>query len=540
MIRGERSMPGVRRARYHVLRIAAATTVAMLVAGALLAQLRAEDRRATAILSSAQVLESLGPGPLPLRHAASSRADRPKAATLEDAIDQCVEFDMVRLSAPGAAVAVVLDGELIYEKGYGFKSLNNTGPVDPDTRFRIGSVTKQMTAAAVMQQVDLGKVDLRAPVTDYIPEFVVGGRWPADRIKVWHTLTHTSGFPDRVNEWGSGGGEGALSIWAQGQGEMELYAPPGSFWNYSNPNFMIAGLVAERASGTPYRDLLKNSVWEPAGMHSTTIDPAEVIASGNYSYGHHYDSIENTWYVLGPDGFDSWAGGPAGFAFSTVGDLVRWALLLMDGGGPVLSSRSAAAMQHPHQWTHFTPDHFYGFGVMIEEYEGLDVRQHGGNITGFGAYVLWVPERRFAVALLDNVTWSLNDAAYCIVDEVLEPVPVDPPELSTDPSSWSRYVGDYIITDSVGVETQATISLEGDRLMGTFVDPAVPGSSTTSRLIQRYLDTFLYDANGDGYAETDVTFCSTHGRPGVVRWMRNRSRVGERKAFPRPAGSRRP
>ena len=168
------------------------------------------------------------------------RNDRPKAATLEEAIDQCVEFNRLRLDAPGAAVAVVLDGELIYESGYGVKVRGGTAVVNPDTIFRIGSVTKQMTAAAVMQQVELGRVELGAPVTDYIPEFVIGGRWPAGQITVWHTLTHTSGFPDRINDWGTVSGDGALSIWAQGQSEMKLHAPPGSFWNYSNPNFMIA------------------------------------------------------------------------------------------------------------------------------------------------------------------------------------------------------------------------------------------------------------------------------------------------------------
>ena len=370
-------------------------------------------------------------------------------------------------------------------------------------------------------------------MTDYIPEFTVGGRWPADRIKVWHTLTHTTGFPDRVNEWGSVGGNGGLSIWAQGQGEMVLHAPPGSFWNYSNPNFMIAGLVAERASGTPYRDLIKNSVWEPAGMHSTTFDPTEVMASGNYSDGHHFDATTYTWYVLGPDGFESWAGGPAGFAFSTVGDLVRWALLLMDGGGPVLSSRSAAAMQHPHQWTHFTPDRFYGFGIMIEEYEGLDVRQHGGSITGYGTYVLWVPERRFAVALLTNVTWALSDAAYCVVDAVLEPDPVDPPDLSTDPSTWRQYVGDYVITDREGVTTEATVYLDGDRLMVSIVGPEDPGNPVTSQREQAFLDTFVYDSDGNGTTEYDITFCRTRGNPGILKWMRNRYAVGERQNKPR-------
>jgi len=174
-------MPAVIRNQRAVWRIAA---IAILAAGSVAAQSHVEGRRAPVRLPSVQALENLGPGPLPSRPAAGKRVDRPKAATLEEAIDQCVEFNMLRLSAPGAAVAVVLDGELIYESGYGVKNHSGTDPVDPDTIFRIGSVTKMMTAAAVMQQVELGRVELDAPVTDYIPEFVVGGRWPADRITV--------------------------------------------------------------------------------------------------------------------------------------------------------------------------------------------------------------------------------------------------------------------------------------------------------------------------------------------------------------------
>ena len=509
--------------------------LAALIATAATAEWPDEGRPVMAKPSIASVLENLGPGPLPPRPAAGERANLPKAATVEDAIDQCVERNMARLDAPGAAVAVILDGELLYESGYGTKRRDVDTPVDPETIFRIGSVTKQMTAAAVMQQVELGRVDLDAPVTDYIPEFEIGGRWPAERITVRHTLTHTTGFPDRVNDYVTVGDQ-ALSTWARNQGDMELHAPPGSFWNYSNPNFMLAGLVAERASGTPYRDLLKNSVWEPAGMHSTTFDPTEVVRSVNFSWGHYYDPEEDSEYIISPYDYDSWTLGPAGMAFSTVGDLVRWALLLMDGGGPILSPASAATMQYPHQWTHYTPDLFYGFGIMIEEYQGFDVRQHGGNVTGFGTYLLWVPERRFAVALLTNVSSSLSDAAYCIVDEVLEPTPVDPPDLSTDPSTWTRYVGDYVITDYQGATMEATVYLDGDRLMGATADPTVPGSIATWRAYQAFLDTFVFDSDGDGTTETDITFCSTRGRPGIVKWMRNRRAVGERQNRPRGAG----
>ncbi|MBD3852892.1 MAG: beta-lactamase family protein, partial [Acidobacteria bacterium] len=143
-------IPAVIRNQRSVWPIAAVAIIVHLAAGNVVAQRPAEDRRAPARLSSTQALEHLGPGPLPPLPTVGQHVERPKAATLEDAIDQCVEFNMLRLDAPGAAVAVLLDGELIYESGYGVKNRDGDDPVDPDTIFRIGSVTKQMTAAAVM------------------------------------------------------------------------------------------------------------------------------------------------------------------------------------------------------------------------------------------------------------------------------------------------------------------------------------------------------------------------------------------------------
>jgi CubicO group peptidase (beta-lactamase class C family) len=527
----------INRSRWYVG--LATALVAVIVVGSVAAQRRVEERPQTTRVAFDHTQIKLGPGPLPPRPPVDKSIEQQKTATLEDAIDQCVEFEMLREDAPGAAIAVILDGELLHESGYGVKIRNGNDPVDVETIFRIGSVTKQMTAAAVMQQVEMGRVELDAPVTDYIPELVIGGRWPVDRISVWNTLTHTSCYPDHVNEWGWINGDSGLSIWAQGQGEIELHAPPGAFWNYSNPNFMIAGLVAERASGTPYRELFRGNLWEPAGMHSTTFDPVEVILSGNYSHGHHYDPIANRWYTFRPDDYDSWPIGPAGFAFSTVGDLARWALLLSDGGAPVLSSWSAAAMQRRQQWTHYTPDLFYGLGIMIQDYKGLAVRQHGGNIDGYSAYLLWIPERRFVVALLANVTWSLGDAVYCIVDEVLEPTPVQTPDLSTDPATWVGYVGDYVVTDFAGSSTNATVYLDGNRLMTSIVDPENPENIVTERLYQLYLDTFVYDSDGDGTTDTDVTFCGNRGQPEVVKWIRNRHAVGERAWIPRRSPTRR-
>ena len=232
-----------------------------------------------------------------------------------------------------------------------------------------------------------------------------------------------------------------------------MHAPPGSFWNYSNPNFMLAGLVAERASGVPYRDLLKQQLWEPAGMHATTFTPAEVIEGGDYSYGHATHPVTNTPLYISPTDND-----------------------------------------------------------------------------------LWVPERRFAVAVLANVMYSLTLAAYCIVDEVLDPPPVDPPDLSTDPSTWGRYVGDYSITQYDGQTADATVFLDGQSLMFSIEDPNEPGTVVTSELEQYYLDTFLFDSDGDGVVDNDATFCDRTGEPGFMMWFRNRMAVGERQLTPRRGG----
>jgi hypothetical protein len=208
----------------------------------------------------------------------------------------------------------------------------------------------------------------------------------------------------------------------------------------------------------------------------------------------------------------------------------------MDGGGDVLSPWSASIMQDKHQWTHLTPDHFMGFGIMSEDYRGLDVRLHPGSITGFGAYLLWVPERRFAVALLANQTSTLTVAAQCIVDAVLDPNAVDEPDLTTDPSTWKRYEGDYLMTETDGYQTDFRVYLEDDRLMAAIVDPTVPNVVYLAELVQTYLDTFLLDLNADGRPDADFTFCSRRGEPGFMMWMRNRFAVGERQLTPRTAG----
>jgi CubicO group peptidase (beta-lactamase class C family) len=319
------------------------------------------------------------------------------------------------------------------------------------------------------------------------------------------------------------------------------HAPPGSFWNYSNPNFSLAGLVAEQASGTTYHEYVVDELWARAGMDSTVLVPADVMAGGNYTYGHSNDLSTGEPVIFAPDAYDNWAFAPAGFAFSTSTDLVTFASILMDGGGDILSEDSAAAMQ-AHQITQDTlPGMGYGYGIMLEPYNDLTLRHHGGNVPGWGAYLLWIPERDFAVATINNADGNLTSTLVCAMEAVLgEPLP-EPQDVTTEPATWRRYTGEYHVVDylfgrmSDGGQLQfrADVTLEDETLriafegVPDFMRPTVPFSRT---LTQAALNTFALDADLDGNPDAawQVTFIDDPHGGEATRWARNRFWVGTR------------
>ena len=478
------------------------------------------------------------PGP-PLWRPAETR---PKAAvlagdSLEEVVDRCVADAMAAANTPGASVAVIVDGELRYEHGYGAKRRGGSDPVNAETRFRIGSVTKMLTAAAVMQQVEAGTVFLDDRVTRHVPEVDFLGHWPAGAMTVEHLLTHSTGIPDLVFAQDGDTGTDALSDWAASLYGVGLHAPPGVLFNYSNPNFNLAGLVAERASGMDYRSYMDAHVFAPAGMSNTTFDPAEVVASGNYSWGHMPNSGGGEGRYA-PDDYDNWVYAPAGYAFSTAGDLARWALLLSDGGGEVLSPESAARMQAFHQDLATVPGAGYGYGIFVEPFYDLTIRQHGGNIWGWGAYLLWRPEQRFAVAVLANTFQSLGDAAYCIADAVLEPDHSAAPVYPVDPDRRRLFEGTYDVTVGTGWDyspypVQGEVSQTGGQLLLHLWDPASHWTQLWF-LDHVVLDVYYVDVDMNGEVDLDVSFITNKGDPEQVKWMRMRPVVGSVQLVPRP------
>ncbi len=418
------------------------------------------------------------------RPAAPFRVDFTGARRTFEKVDRCIQSSMNDAGIPGASVAIIENGAFVYEKAYGVKHRDQGGAVTTDTVFRFGSTLKMMTAAAVMQQVELGRVNLDAPITQYVPEFQVAGPWPSSSITVWNLLTHTTSFPDRYDhDMFRNGLAGpttptALSDWAGGQSNIPLYAPPGSFWNYSNPNFSLAGLIAESAGGLQYNQYMRERVWGPAGMTSATMLPSDVLAYGDYAYEHYEDIFTGEDVIAAPDAYDNWVMGPAGLGFATARDLARFALILMNGGSPILNPASAEMMQSPLVDTQTDDPIFYGFGVMVlQDYFGANLRMHGGNVFGSSSSLIWAPDFKFAISLLYNGAASPDEAAMCVY-RVFHPFTDGPPPDDTLPrSKWGKYAGDYrgrfyghydaggeIVTYD-GLEITATTVKAGNRLI---------------------------------------------------------------------------
>lgn len=260
--------------------------------------------------------------------AAAGAAELP-GATDQDRMEEVFADGLESDGAPGGAVAVVGADRILNSRGFGEADGSGTA-VTPDTPFLLGSTTKSFTALAVMQLVEAGKVGLDDPVRDYVPEFELAGD-SADRITVRQVLRHTSGLP--LNPAGGpilkGASEGTpLEALTELRGK-ELSSEPGSEMAYVNANYVLAGLVVERASGLPYGEYVETEIFEPLGMRHSFAERGPAKAAG-LAAGHRYifGLSEQTGTSFHP------ATLAAGYLMSSADDLARYlAVFLNDGVG---------------------------------------------------------------------------------------------------------------------------------------------------------------------------------------------------------------
>jgi CubicO group peptidase (beta-lactamase class C family) len=310
--------------------------------------------------------------PAPAPPSPTVPAASPTAAT--DPIDAYVTAEMARRLIPGLALAVVREGKVVKERGYGLASIELDVPVTPDTVFELASVTKQFTAAAVMKLVEGGKVGLDSQFRDYV--VYAPDKW--NGITVRHLLTHTAGFPPN--------GQGFRSLKAGGTrldySASELFgavsddpilAAPGESYAYTDAGYFLLGMVIEKASGVRYDSFLEQQFFGPNGMAATVIlDQRAIVknrAPGYTLRGRETVRIRRDFQMELASHYG---------VLSTVRDLVKWDAAL--AGGKVLKQSSLDEM-----WSRVrlndgsTRD--YGFGWEVKEVNGHRVTSHAG-VTG--------------------------------------------------------------------------------------------------------------------------------------------------------------
>jgi CubicO group peptidase (beta-lactamase class C family) len=367
-----------------------------------------------------------------------------------EALDGCMHELVDSPSLSGAAVALVHRGDPVWMNGYGVQHPRRGDAVDVDTRFRIGSITKVMTAATAMTLVAEGDLDLDTPFADTLPPF--GDRAHPEytaALTLRQLLSQQGGLSDYLTIDGPRDDE-ALADAVLGDlfADVPYLVAPGRFYNYSNANYSLAGLLVERAAGVPYRDAVEDRLFGPLQMERSTFDVDAVEADGNYAHG----VVEGGTFDA--RAYDNGWGRPAGFAWSSARDLAALVAFLQRGDPDVLPAWAHAELLAPQVDTLALLDRVhYGLGLLhadfvaVEggflEYENIE---HDGGLPGYTALVHMAPELELGFAFIANG----NDVSFdpCIAAALAE-VPgfdarVHDPDLRIEDTDADAFLGDYI------------------------------------------------------------------------------------------------
>jgi CubicO group peptidase (beta-lactamase class C family) len=329
----------------------------------------------------------------------------PDAATLER-MDRVIEDGMERSSMPGFAVAVVAGGEIVHARGFG--DAGDDRRVTPQTPFLLGSTSKSFTALAAMQLVDAGKLDLDAPARRYVPEFRLADQRAADRITVRQVLQQTTGIPETAGGPIVGSAADGTALAALGElHDTQLAAAPGTAFEYSNGNFILAGLVIERASGESYGQYIQRHIFAPLGMRHSHATLGAAKRDG-LATGHRY------WFGLATAHGPTFRPGiqSAGYLISSAEDMARYlAMYLNDGltddGQRIVSRHGLKTMLTPGQagklgaWADHA-DARYAMGWYVGGPWSEQAQLHPGRAPDSSAMIVMFPGRDLAVVTLTN------------------------------------------------------------------------------------------------------------------------------------------
>ena len=286
------------------------------------------------------------------------------------------------------AVLVARDGEVLFDKGYGSANLEWNIPNDGDTKFRLGSVTKQFTGVAILLLQERGKLTLDAPVKTYLPD--APATW--DKVTVRHLLTHSSGIPNFTSFPDYGASKTLPATHATLIARFRdkpLDFAPGEKFSYSNSGYVLLSALVEKLSGQSYAAFVAENLFKPLGMADTGYDShAAILPRRASGYAPGATGPVNADYI------DMTIPQGAGALYSTTRDLLKWQRGLY--GGKLLKPASLTAFRTPYK-------NGYALGVGVQSGGGDTTIEHGGGIEGFNTSLAYDPDRKITVVVLGNL-----------------------------------------------------------------------------------------------------------------------------------------
>ena len=361
-------------------------------------------------------------------------------------------------NSPGYAVLVAKNDQVIYRKAFGYANLEQDVKLKPEHIFRIGSITKQFTACAILKLEEEGKLSLQDDITKFIADYPTHGH----TITVEHLLTHTSGIKSYTSmmTWDAEmrkkdfTPEGLIKFF---RNEPMDFAP-GEKFLYNNSGYILLGYIIEKASGKPYEGFLKETFFTPLDMKNTSYDKTSLILKNRASgYQKKGDEFENADFLSMTQPY------AAGSLLSTVDDLNKWYSAVMSD--KVISKENRMKAHTSYILKDNKPTG-YGYGWSLGNIQGSPMIEHGGGINGFLSASLWLPEEKVFVAVFSNCTGNPPESTAFKLAAAAIGKPFNYQELKLEKENLKEYIGVY---ESDEKETR-TIVVDKDSLY--YVYPA--------------------------------------------------------------------
>ena len=339
------------------------------------------------------------------------------AARVQEVLKLANEYGQFNGSA-----LVAENGKVIYNGGFGLANVEWGIPNTPDTKFRLGSITKQFTATVILQLVEQGKIKLDGKLSDYLPEY---RKDTGDKVTIHHLLTHTSGIPSYTNQPGFLENvsrnpykvDEFVKKYASGDLEFE----PGSKYSYNNSGYFLLGAIIERVTGKPYEQVLKQNIFDPAGMKNTGYDHHNTIILKRASGYTKTPVLSNAAFL------DMSIPYAAGSLYSTVEDLYLWDQVLYTD--KLLSAASKELMYKP-----FLQNYAYGWVVRNASFKqnnnDIQMIAHNGGINGFTTTIVRFPKEKNLIVMLDNTGSGYLDRLSESIAKILYSQPYEQPKIS--------------------------------------------------------------------------------------------------------------